>query len=184
VPQTPSFPPSGGARQSGAYRGFVATFGVGSRVTCWGSIQHHRLGTDAIRRIQAHRALRHARRPGMKAAACAAPPAKSRPAAARETAEAVEALLAWLHTQPRKAATKRPTSEAPPTPRGPDTAADQVGPEPAPDAPPASASAETAVPDDPAAIWMGRSGTLRNAWCIPIGCFTGSDALLVQDLVL
>ena len=39
------------------------------KIDRWGSIEHHRLGTDAIRRILAHRALRRARRPGTKAAA-------------------------------------------------------------------------------------------------------------------
>jgi hypothetical protein len=39
------------------------------KIDRWGSIEHHRLGTDAIRRILAHRAQRRARRPGTKAAA-------------------------------------------------------------------------------------------------------------------
>jgi site-specific recombinase XerC len=37
------------------------------KIDRWGSIEHHRLGTDAIRRILAHRALRRARRPGTAA---------------------------------------------------------------------------------------------------------------------
>jgi hypothetical protein len=75
--------------------------------------------------------------------------AKSRQAAALEVTAAAEALLAWLHTQPRQAHTYRPTREEPPRPSEPHTATDQVGPEPVPDAPASSASAETAVADDP-----------------------------------
>jgi hypothetical protein len=74
--------------------------------------------------------------------------AKSRQAATLEANEAAEALLAWLHTQPRQAHAYRPTREEPPRP--PEQATDQVGPERAPDAPPASASTATAVADDPA----------------------------------
>jgi site-specific recombinase XerD len=39
------------------------------KIDRWGSIEHHRLGTDAVRRILARRALRRARRPRTKAAA-------------------------------------------------------------------------------------------------------------------
>ena len=39
------------------------------KIDRWGSIEHHRLGTDAIRRILARRAPRRTRRPGMKVAA-------------------------------------------------------------------------------------------------------------------
>jgi site-specific recombinase XerC len=39
------------------------------KIDRWGSIEHHRLGTDAIRRILARRALRRGRRSGMKVAA-------------------------------------------------------------------------------------------------------------------
>jgi hypothetical protein len=76
--------------------------------------------------------------------------AKSPQAATLEANEAAEALLAWLHTQPRQAHTYRPTRDEPPRPSEPHTATDQVGPEPVPDVPPASASTATAVPDHPA----------------------------------
>jgi hypothetical protein len=76
--------------------------------------------------------------------------AKSRQAATLEANEAAEALLAWLHTQPRKGGTYRPAREELPTSPEPDTATGPVGPELAPDSPPASASAEIAVADDPA----------------------------------
>jgi site-specific recombinase XerC len=39
------------------------------KIDRWGSIEHHRLGTDAVRRILARRALRRTRRPHMTAAA-------------------------------------------------------------------------------------------------------------------
>jgi site-specific recombinase XerC len=39
------------------------------KIDRWGSIEHHRLGTDAVRRILARRALRRGRRPRTKAAA-------------------------------------------------------------------------------------------------------------------
>ena len=110
--------------------------------------------------------------------------AKSRPAAALETAEAAEALLAWLHNQPRKADTNRPAREAPPAPPEPDTAMDQVGPEPAADASPSSAAARTAVPDDPTADPDGpqRHAPQRLAhpdWLFHRLCVSGSRADLV-----
>jgi hypothetical protein len=77
--------------------------------------------------------------------------AKSRQAATLEANEAAEALLTWLHNQPRKVNTYSPAGEEPPRPPKPHTATDQVGPEPAPDAPPGFEPAETAVADDPAA---------------------------------
>jgi site-specific recombinase XerD len=39
------------------------------KIDCWGSIENHRLGTDAVRRILARRALRRTRRPHATAAA-------------------------------------------------------------------------------------------------------------------
>jgi hypothetical protein len=54
-----------------AWLGSSATrFGpVFRKIDRWGSIEHHRLGTDAIRRILARRALRRTRQPRTKSAA-------------------------------------------------------------------------------------------------------------------
>jgi hypothetical protein len=107
--------------------------------------------------------------------------AKSRQAATLEANEAAEALLAWLHTQPRKAGTYRPAREEPPTSPEPDTATGPVGPELAPDSPPASASAEIAVADDPASNSDGpqRHAPQRLAhpdWLFHRRCVSGSRA--------
>jgi hypothetical protein len=50
--------------------GSATRFGpVFRKIDRWGSIEHHRLGTDAIRRILARRALRRTRQPRTKSAA-------------------------------------------------------------------------------------------------------------------
>jgi hypothetical protein len=107
--------------------------------------------------------------------------AKFRQAAALEVSEAAEALLVWLRAQPRKAETDRPACDEPPTPSEPHTVTDQVGPEPAPDAPVSSEPAETAVRDDPApdSDWLHRHAPQRLAhpdWLFHRLSVSGSQA--------
>ena len=98
-----------------ALRDWLATsetrFGpVFRKIDRWGLVEHHRLGTDAIRRILARREP-HRRAPGASRASAPNRPAAHdrRPApapsavtatqAAAKASEAADAVLAWLQTQ-------------------------------------------------------------------------------------
>jgi hypothetical protein len=107
--------------------------------------------------------------------------AKSRQAAALATTEAAAALLAWLRSQPKKAAIDHPARDEPLTPPEPQAAVDQASPAPAPDTLAPLEPAETAVPDDPASDldWWHRHAPQRLAhpdWLLHRLRVSGSQA--------
>ncbi len=64
-----------------------------------------------------------------------------------EATQAAETLLAWLHTQPKTAATCRPTGDEPATPPEARATVEQAGTEPAPNTLVPPEPADTAIPD-------------------------------------
>jgi hypothetical protein len=87
-----------------------------AKIDRWGTLEHHRLGTDAIRRILARRAATHqqiAQGVGAFIRMSRRPAATATQAAATKAEAAADALLAWLQTQPTRAASHRePTDPA------------------------------------------------------------------------
>ena len=91
------------------------------KIDRWGTLEHHRLGTDAIRRILARRALRRTAKShkarGANGRMSRRPAVTATQAAATKAEAAADALLAWLQTQPTRTASHREATD-PATERG------------------------------------------------------------------